>query len=77
MTNGHQLRLYNSLGRRVEAFILLGPHFDIHTGGIDHRDLHHVNEIAQSEAFLADGRGWEPPWAPCATRTSPRTACAP
>jgi cysteinyl-tRNA synthetase len=54
------------------SIALLGPHFDIHTGGVDHRDLHHVNEIAQSEAYLADGRGadgrgadgrgWEPPW---------------
>ena len=46
----------------VMSIALLGPHFDIHTGGVDHRELHHVNEIAQSEAFLADGRGWEPPW---------------
>jgi cysteinyl-tRNA synthetase len=29
---------------------LLGPHFDIHTGGIDHIPVHHSNEIAQSEA---------------------------
>jgi cysteinyl-tRNA synthetase len=28
----------------------LGPHFDIHTGGIDHISIHHTNEIAQSEA---------------------------
>jgi cysteinyl-tRNA synthetase len=28
----------------------LGPHFDIHTGGIDHIPVHHTNEIAQSEA---------------------------
>lgn len=27
----------------------LGPHFDIHTGGIDHIAIHHTNEIAQSE----------------------------
>jgi len=27
----------------------LGDHFDIHTGGIDNRDIHHNNEIAQSE----------------------------
>jgi cysteinyl-tRNA synthetase len=44
------------------SIALLGPHFDIHTGGIDHRELHHVNEIAQSEAFLADGQKWVPPW---------------
>jgi cysteinyl-tRNA synthetase len=46
----------------VMSIALLGPHFDIHTGGIDHRELHHVNEIAQSEAYLADGPGWVPPW---------------
>jgi len=28
----------------------LGPNFDIHTGGIDHINIHHTNEIAQSEA---------------------------
>jgi cysteinyl-tRNA synthetase len=29
---------------------LLGLPFDIHTGGIDHRQIHHVNEIAQNQA---------------------------
>ncbi|KKT76937.1 MAG: Cysteine-tRNA ligase, partial [Candidatus Giovannonibacteria bacterium GW2011_GWC2_44_8] len=28
----------------------LGQPFDIHTGGVDHIDIHHTNEIAQSEA---------------------------
>jgi cysteinyl-tRNA synthetase len=28
----------------------LGPSFDIHTGGIDHREIHHPNEIAQNQA---------------------------
>lgn len=28
----------------------LGEHFDIHTGGEDHIQVHHTNEIAQSEA---------------------------
>ena len=28
----------------------LGKHFDIHTGGQDHIQIHHTNEIAQSEA---------------------------
>lgn len=28
----------------------LGPHIDIHTGGIDHIPVHHTNEIAQSES---------------------------
>jgi cysteinyl-tRNA synthetase len=40
----------------------LGAHFDVHTGGVDHREIHHVNEIAQSEAFLQDGRDWVPLW---------------
>ena len=30
---------------------LLGLPFDIHTGGIDHREIHHPNEIAQNQAF--------------------------
>jgi cysteinyl-tRNA synthetase len=46
----------------VMSIALLGEHFDIHTGGVDHRELHHVNEIAQSEAYLADGRPWVPYW---------------
>jgi cysteinyl-tRNA synthetase len=46
----------------VMSMALLGEHFDIHTGGIDHRELHHVNEIAQSEAYLDDGRPWVPFW---------------
>ena len=28
----------------------LGERFDIHTGGVDHINVHHTNEIAQSEA---------------------------
>lgn len=28
----------------------LGETFDIHTGGIDHKEIHHPNEIAQAEA---------------------------
>jgi cysteinyl-tRNA synthetase len=46
----------------VMSMALLGEHFDIHTGGIDHRELHHVNEIAQSEGYLGDGRPWVPYW---------------
>jgi cysteinyl-tRNA synthetase len=41
---------------------LLGSHFDLHTGGKHHRQLHHVNEIAQSEAYLGDGRPWVRYW---------------
>jgi cysteinyl-tRNA synthetase len=29
----------------------LGFPFDIHTGGIDHREIHHPNEIAQNQAY--------------------------
>jgi cysteinyl-tRNA synthetase len=29
----------------------LGHPFDIHTGGIDHREIHHPNEIAQNQSF--------------------------
>ena len=29
----------------------LGESFDIHTGGIDHREIHHPNEIAQNQAY--------------------------
>jgi len=46
----------------VMSIALLGPHFDIHTGGVDHRELHHVNEIAQSEAYLGDGKPWVRYW---------------
>lgn len=46
----------------VMSMALLGDHFDLHTGGVDHRELHHVNEIAQSEAYLEDGRPWVRYW---------------
>ncbi|MGH3898506.1 MAG: cysteine--tRNA ligase [Pseudonocardiaceae bacterium] len=46
----------------VMSIALLGRHFDIHTGGVDHRELHHINEIAQSEAYLRDGRPWVRFW---------------
>jgi len=46
----------------VMSMGLLGDHFDIHTGGIDHRALHHVNEIAQSEAYLEDEEPWVRYW---------------
>lgn len=38
----------------------LGEQFDIHTGGIDHIQIHHTNEIAQSEG--ATGRKWVNYW---------------
>jgi cysteinyl-tRNA synthetase len=34
----------------VMSRALLGHPFDIHTGGIDHREIHHPNEIAQNQA---------------------------
>jgi cysteinyl-tRNA synthetase len=33
----------------------LGMPFDIHTGGIDHREIHHPNEIAQNQAHECSG----------------------
>jgi len=38
----------------------LGESFDIHSGGIDHIQVHHTNEIAQSEA--ATGKKWVNYW---------------
>jgi cysteinyl-tRNA synthetase len=35
----------------VMSLKYLGEQFDIHTGGIDHREIHHCNEIAQNQAF--------------------------
>ena len=46
----------------VMSMALLGEHFDLHTGGVDHRELHHVNEIAQSQAYLGDGLPWVRYW---------------
>ena len=46
----------------VMSMELLGQHFDLHTGGIDHRELHHVNEIAQSQAYLDDAEPWVRYW---------------
>ena len=37
----------------VMSHARLGHPFDIHTGGIDHREIHHPNEIAQNQAFCA------------------------
>ena len=49
----------------VMSMALLGRHFDIHTGGVDHREIHHVNEIAQSEAYLGKPAPGEPArWVP-------------
>ncbi len=32
----------------------LGNHFDVHTGGVDHIQIHHQNEIAQSEGATGE-----------------------
>ncbi|WP_293883147.1 cysteine--tRNA ligase [Sphingomonas sp.] len=45
----------------VMSIKYLGPQFDIHTGGIDHREIHHPNEIAQNQAYTgtaATGANW-------------------
>ncbi len=39
----------------VMSEALLEFPFDIHTGGIDHREIHHPNEIAQNQAFKHTG----------------------
>lgn len=39
---------------------ILGPHLDIHLGGIDHIPVHHTNEIAQSEC--ANGESYVNYW---------------
>ncbi|MFC3097790.1 cysteine--tRNA ligase [Alteraurantiacibacter palmitatis] len=44
----------------VMSGALLGFPFDIHTGGIDHREIHHPNEIAQNQAFCGCGSLAEP-----------------
>ncbi len=45
------------------AMRYLGATLDIHTGGIDHIPVHHVNEIAQSEA--ATGKQFAKYWLHC------------
>ncbi|MDR0967791.1 MAG: cysteine--tRNA ligase [Rickettsiales bacterium] len=42
------------------SLAILGPHFDIHTGGIDATQTHHPNEIAQSEPIV--GAPWVKYW---------------
>ena len=45
----------------VMSIDYLGEQFDIHTGGIDHREIHHPNEIAQNQAFTgtaSTGANW-------------------
>jgi cysteinyl-tRNA synthetase len=40
----------------------LGERFDIHTGGIDHREIHHPNEIAQNQAFTCSSHSGASFW---------------
>ncbi len=40
----------------------LGKHFDIHTGGVDHINVHHTNEIAQSEGTFDEEEKAKGPW---------------
>lgn len=40
----------------VMSMKYLGAQFDIHTGGIDHREIHHCNEIAQNQAYTGSNR---------------------
>lgn len=40
----------------VMSMKYLGSQFDIHTGGIDHREIHHCNEIAQNQAFTGSAQ---------------------
>jgi cysteinyl-tRNA synthetase len=45
----------------VMSIKYLGSQFDIHTGGVDHRQVHHCNEIAQNQAYngsAATGANW-------------------
>lgn len=45
-------------GWHIECSVMsqkyLGPHFDIHSGGVDHIPIHHENEIAQNEALSGE-----------------------
>jgi len=43
------------------AMKYLGEQFDIHCGGIDHKPVHHTNEIAQTEA-TTDTKPWVKYW---------------
>jgi len=49
----------------VMSEALLGLPFDIHTGGIDHREIHHPNEIAQNQAYCACADAGARAWMHC------------
>lgn len=45
----------------VMSIKYLGKQFDIHTGGVDHRQVHHCNEIAQNQGYTCSehpGANW-------------------
>ncbi|HEX8164553.1 MAG TPA: cysteine--tRNA ligase [Beijerinckiaceae bacterium] len=46
----------------VMSMKYLGEPFDIHTGGIDHREIHHPNEIAQNQAYTCSCRSGANIW---------------
>jgi cysteinyl-tRNA synthetase len=46
----------------VMSIKYLGEYFDIHTGGIDHREIHHPNEIAQNQAYTSSGHSGATIW---------------
>ncbi len=46
----------------VMSMKYLGQQFDIHTGGIDHREIHHPNEIAQNQAKTCSGHSGANIW---------------
>lgn len=46
----------------VMSMKYLGEQFDIHTGGIDHREIHHPNEIAQNQAKTCSGHSGANIW---------------
>lgn len=51
-------------GWHIECSVIalknLGPHMDIHCGGVDHIPVHHTNEIAQTESYT--GQEWVNHW---------------
>ncbi len=50
------------LGCSVMSMKYLGNPFDIHTGGIDHREIHHPNEIAQNQAYARSAHSGANVW---------------
>jgi cysteinyl-tRNA synthetase len=46
----------------VMSIKYLGERFDIHTGGIDHREIHHPNEIAQNQAYTSSSHSGATIW---------------